>query len=192
MITIVRKQLLWLPVAPLELWLQAWFSFEVISGSYFLFTSQIRRHQVCSCRYRPCSIGSPACSRTAVMNRPTCLMNLYFRAMRPPAFCHSVYSEAANGGRRADPFVPRWDTVSNTPMLNKHSQTSGHLTPATGIPLVCLDDGGLLLSIASAFCWEAKEKAGHSDVLHIDSPTHIKLYLLALNKNRKGDLETLS
>ncbi len=77
-------------------------------------------------------------------------------------------------------------------MLNKHSQTSGQLTPATGIPLVCLDDGGLLLSIASALCWEANEKAGHSGVLHIDSPTRIELYLLVLNKNRKGDLETLS
>lgn len=77
-------------------------------------------------------------------------------------------------------------------MLNKHSQTSGQLTPATRIPLVCLDDGGLLLSIASALCWEAKEKAAHSDVLHIDSPTHIKLYLLASNKNRKVDLLTPS
>lgn len=77
-------------------------------------------------------------------------------------------------------------------MLNKHSQTSGQLTLATGIPLVCLDDGGLLLSIASALGWEAKEKAGHSGTLHIDSPTRIKLYLLALNKNTTADLQSLS
>lgn len=72
-------------------------------------------------------------------------------------------------------ICPKVRQTLQHPMLNKHSQTSGHLTPATGIPLVCLDDGGLLLSIASALFWEAKEKAGHSSVLHIVSPTHIKL-----------------
>lgn len=60
-------------------------------------------------------------------------------------------------------------------MLNKHSQTSGHLTPAPGVPFVCLDDGGLLLSIASALCWEAKEKAGNGGVLRVASPTRVKL-----------------
>ncbi|TNN83772.1 hypothetical protein EYF80_005948 [Liparis tanakae] len=44
-------------------------------------------------------------------NLPTCLMNLYFRAMRPPVFCRGVYSEAANGGRRADLFVPSSQTL---------------------------------------------------------------------------------
>lgn len=41
------------------------------------------------------------------------------------------------------------------PVLNKHSQTSDQLTPATGIPSVCRDDGGLLLSTASAVGSEA-------------------------------------
>ncbi|XP_056286376.1 uncharacterized protein LOC130203938 [Pseudoliparis swirei] len=51
--------------------------------------------------YRPQGLHPP------MMNLPTCLMNLYFRAMRPPVFCHGVYSEAAKGGRRGDLFVPR-------------------------------------------------------------------------------------
>lgn len=106
-------------------------------------------------------------------------------------FCHGIYSEAAKGGRRGDPFVPRWDTLPNMPALNKHSQTFGQLTPATGIPLVCLDDGGLLLSFAPALCCGAGGKAGYSNGFHIDSPTAIKLYLLLWNKNRNGDLHTL-
>lgn len=42
-----------------------------------------------------------------------------------------------------------------TLVLNKHSQTSDQLTPATGIPSVCRDDGGLLLALASAVGLEA-------------------------------------
>lgn len=191
MITIVRKQLLLLPLSLLCVWSQARFSFYC-KLFIELFTSQICEQHGYLYGHYTCSIGAPSCCKTPMMNLPTRLMNLYFRAMRPPVFCHGVYSEAAKGGRRGDPFVPRWDTLSSTPMLNKHSQTSGQLTPATGIPLVCLDDGGLLLSIAPALCREANEKAGHSGAFHIDSPTHIKLYVLVLNKNRKGDLQTLS
>lgn len=190
MITIIRKQLLLLPLS--LLWFRARFSFYCVKQFVVLCTSHIYEQHGYLYRHGPCFIGTPSCSKTPMMNLPTCLMNLYLRAMRPPVFCHGVYSEAAIGGRRGDPFVPRWDTLSNTPMLNKHSQTSDQLTPATGIPFVCLDDGGLLLSIASALCWEANGKAGYSSVLHIDSPTHIKLYLLVLNKNRKGDLQTVS
>ncbi|KAA8581450.1 hypothetical protein FQN60_003031 [Etheostoma spectabile] len=50
---------------------------------------------------------APSCSKPSMMNLPNCLMNLYFRAMRPPVFCNGVYSEVAKGGRRGDPFVPR-------------------------------------------------------------------------------------
>lgn len=70
-------------------------------------------------------------------------------------------------------------------MLNKHTQTSGHLSLPTRMPSVCLDDGGLLLSFASALCWEAKEKASHTDILGIGSPTYTKLYFVALNMNQE-------
>lgn len=157
-----------------------------ITSSLLYYTCERQRYLY---RHGQCFIGTPSCSKTPMMNQPTCLMNLYLRL---PVSCHSVYSKAAKEGRRGDPFVPRWDTLSNTPMLNKHSQASSQLTPATGIPLVCLDDGGLLLSFASALGWEANGTPGYSSMLHIDSPTLIKLYLLVLNKKRKGDLQTLS
>lgn len=83
-----------------------------------------------------------------------------------------------------DPFVPRW--ASPTPrMLNKHSQTSGQLTPATGIPLVCLDDGGpLFIHRPLHSCWEANEKAGRGG-----RATRISaICLLALNKYMRGGI----
>lgn len=68
--------------------------------------------------------------------------------------------------------------------LNKHSQTSDQLTPATGIPSVCRDDGGLLLSTASAVGSEACGESagwpagcGGSSMLHMSSPTCAKLFL---------------
>lgn len=72
-----------------------------------LFTSHIYEQHCYLYRYDPCFTGTPSCSKTPVMNLPTRLMNLYFRAMRPPVFCHGVYSEAVKGGRRGGSICPK-------------------------------------------------------------------------------------
>lgn len=146
MITIIRKQLPSQPLSPLWFWFLA-------GLLYAAHHHACREHYGSLFRHRPCFKRDSSCR--PVMNKPRLPDELVLRSRETSSFFCHVYSEAANWGRRGDPFVPRWDTLSNPPMLNKHSQTSDQLTPATGMPSVCRDDGGLLLSIASAVGSEA-------------------------------------
>lgn len=80
-----------------DIWLDVHFRL-VTSGSSLLYCLH---HRWVLIQAWTMFIGAP------MVKIPTCLMNLYSRAMRPPVFFHCVYSEAANGGKRGDPFVPR-------------------------------------------------------------------------------------
>lgn len=172
MIIIIRKQLILLPLPLL------WFGFH--DGFTFYSASSrllYRIHHVCMSKMGICK-GMVHCRDSILQwdsdDEPTHLPDEpVLQSNKTSSFLLWCLLWGGKGGRRGDPFVPRWDTLSNTPVLNKHTQTPDQLTPAAGIPLVCLDDGRLLLTFAPALSWKANGKAGYGGELHIDSPTCI-------------------